>query len=141
MPMHEFSAKPFTVTQSDDYRQWEETRWRIVNTETGEVVDDAQGYGYKTAPKAYAAFGYKQKPKKHRKKPLKLAKTVQAWANRNSDFSEDLSDLIFQALKAGNSGQTISQLIMDAYTKYVATLPAAEQPKFSAVDFRRHWIA
>ncbi|MCI1687258.1 hypothetical protein [Schleiferilactobacillus harbinensis] len=72
---------------------------------------------------------------------MKLDKTVQVWANKHSDFSEDLSDLIFQALKAGNSGQTISQLIMDAYTKYVTTLPAAEQPEFSAADFRRYWTA
>lgn len=29
-----------------------ETRWCIVSTETGEVLDDAQGYGYKSARKS-----------------------------------------------------------------------------------------
>lgn len=38
-----------------------ETRYCIVSTETGEILDDAQGYGYKTARNAYAAYGYKGK--------------------------------------------------------------------------------
>lgn len=29
-----------------------ETRYKIVSVVTGEVLDDAQGYGYKTAQKA-----------------------------------------------------------------------------------------
>ena len=33
-----------------------ETRYRIVSTATGKVLDDAHGYGYKTAQKAHAAY-------------------------------------------------------------------------------------
>lgn len=35
-----------------------EKRFVIVDRETGEILDDAQGYGYKTPKKAYAAFYY-----------------------------------------------------------------------------------
>lgn len=34
-------------------------RWAIVDAETGEMLDDAQGYGFKSPRKAYAAYVYK----------------------------------------------------------------------------------
>lgn len=34
-------------------------RYVMVNLETGEIVDDCRGYGYKTKQSAYACFGYK----------------------------------------------------------------------------------
>ena len=37
-----------------------ETRFVIMDLETGEILDDAQGYGYKTAVKAHRAYGWKQ---------------------------------------------------------------------------------
>ncbi|EKZ0433753.1 hypothetical protein ENFAE_15000 [Enterococcus faecalis] len=36
-----------------------EDRYVIVDTQTGEIVDDCQGYGYRTSRRAYACFGYK----------------------------------------------------------------------------------
>lgn len=42
-----------------------EIRYRIINEENGSVLDDAQGYGYKSAQNAYKAFGYKTKTKKN----------------------------------------------------------------------------
>lgn len=38
-----------------------ETRYHIVSTATGKVLDDAHGYGYKTAQKAHAAYTYKKR--------------------------------------------------------------------------------
>ena len=38
-------------------------RYVIVDTSTGEIVDDAQGYGYRSKRKAYAAFAYKNQDK------------------------------------------------------------------------------
>lgn len=40
-----------------------EARYVIVDAATGEVLDDAQGYGYKSAQRAYAGFGYLTKDK------------------------------------------------------------------------------
>lgn len=39
--------------------KWKEKRWIIVNSETGEIIDDAQGYGYKSIQNAYKAIHYK----------------------------------------------------------------------------------
>ena len=38
-----------------------EKRFVIIDANTGELLDDAQGYGFKTAQKAYASYGYKSK--------------------------------------------------------------------------------
>ena len=40
-----------------------EIRYVIKNMESGEIVDDAQGYGYKSAQKAYAGWAYKNRDK------------------------------------------------------------------------------
>ncbi len=44
-----------------------ETRYRIEDVNTGEVLDDAQGHGYKTARKAYVGYSYKTGSKKKNK--------------------------------------------------------------------------
>ena len=36
-----------------------ERRYVIKDMESGTIVDDAQGYGYKSAQKAYAGWAYK----------------------------------------------------------------------------------
>ncbi len=44
-----------------EYDRNGETRYVIVNQETGEIMDDARGYGYKSKQNAYACYGYKRK--------------------------------------------------------------------------------
>lgn len=59
-------ARPFDVRHEPEDRYdigWTETRWRLVDEDTGEIVDDAQGWGYKTARNAYRAHAYKKRPK------------------------------------------------------------------------------
>lgn len=45
-----------------------EDRWVLVDKETGEIVDDAQGYGFTTERKAYACWAYKNRDKEQEKK-------------------------------------------------------------------------
>lgn len=54
------------------------SRWVMKNINTGEILDDAQGYGYRTAQKAHAAWAYKHPSKKqagNRKKNMRANKT------------------------------------------------------------------
>lgn len=51
--------------QIDGLPNMKEKRYVLVDTETGEIVDDSQGCGYKTAQGAYKAYGWK---KTHRRK-------------------------------------------------------------------------
>ena len=36
-----------------------EPRYIVIDAETGEILDDAQGFGYKTIGNAYRAYRYK----------------------------------------------------------------------------------
>ncbi len=44
-----------------------ERRYVVVDKENGNVLDDAQGYGYKTTRNAYAAYAYKHSRKQQKK--------------------------------------------------------------------------
>lgn len=41
-----------------------ETRYYVIDKETGEMIDDAQGWGYKSKEKAYKCIAYKLNKKK-----------------------------------------------------------------------------
>ena len=43
-----------------------ERRFVLVDTETGEIVDDAQGYGYTSAAGAHRAYGWKSKHRRRK---------------------------------------------------------------------------
>ncbi len=45
------------VVESPRLSKQHDKRYEIVNADTGEVLDDAQGYGYKDIRGAYAARG------------------------------------------------------------------------------------
>jgi len=45
-----------------------EIRFVLVDTETGEIVDDAQGYGYTSAVGAHKAYGWKQTHRREKKR-------------------------------------------------------------------------
>jgi hypothetical protein len=48
-----YTDNPYKAVKKDD-------KFVIIDTETGEILDDAQGYGYTTAQKAYKGYGWKR---------------------------------------------------------------------------------
>ncbi len=91
-----YRAAGYKVTSNDGY--WE-IRYRIVDKETGNVLDDAQGYGYKTAQNAYAAYGYKHRDKSKDKERKELEKKIVAWLKEHSDFSNLMEQIAFEIMK------------------------------------------
>lgn len=51
--------KKYRAKLSPTLSKRKDERYVMVNLETGEIVDDCRGYGYKTKQSAYACFGYK----------------------------------------------------------------------------------
>lgn len=47
--------------------EWD-NRYAIFNTDTGEIVDDCNGYGYTSPNKAWSAYGYKNRDEEEKKK-------------------------------------------------------------------------
>lgn len=86
-----------------------ETRYCIVDASTGEIVDDAQGYGYKTVRKAYAGFGFRTKAKASAGSVKAYAKNVKArrreildWIHHHRDLEDELED---EAMERARNGE------------------------------------
>ena len=69
--------------------------WVIVNQNTGEILDDAQGYGYRTAQKAHAAWSYKHRSDKS----VRNHKLAQQWWRKHKEFARDLNEEAFEIAK------------------------------------------
>lgn len=76
-----------------------EIRYCILSTDTGEVLDDAQGYGYKTAQKAYSAYAYKTRDKSKDKERAAKKKHIEQWMTENKSFVRLMDDYTFQIAK------------------------------------------
>ena len=69
--------------------------WVIVDQNTGEILDDAQGYGYRTAQKAHAAWSYKHRSDKS----VRNHKLAQKWWRKHKEFARDLDEEAFEIAK------------------------------------------
>ena len=73
------ASKNIKAIKSEVLSSRRSERYVIVDTETGEILDDAQGFGYKSASKAYAAFNYKNKSDKEKIEQMKYYSKVFKW--------------------------------------------------------------
>ena len=80
-----------------------ETRYVVVSTDTGEVLDDAQGYGYRTAQKAHAAYAYKIRNKSKDAQLKAKQHHIRQWLKEHKDFS-NLMDAIALDIAKGSWG-------------------------------------
>lgn len=66
-----------------------------------EILDDAQGYGYKSAQNAYRAWSYKSKPKKVQRHIKNTRRKIRDWVDENEEFFAGIEDDIFHVEKEG----------------------------------------
>ena len=76
-----------------------EMRFCIVSTDTGEILDDAQGYGYRTAQKAYSAYAYKTRDKTKDNEKQAKKKHIQQWMKEHKSFVKAMDDTAFEIAK------------------------------------------
>lgn len=69
--------------------------WILVDDETGKVLDDAQGYGYRTAQKAHAAYAYRHSNGKN--KASKEASKI--WWKKHKTDAKTLDQFAFEIAK------------------------------------------
>ena len=74
-------------------------RYVIKNIKTGKILDDAQGYGYKTAQKAYAAYAYKTRDKSLDKEKALKREKIKRWMKEHKDFVNDLECFAIEITK------------------------------------------
>lgn len=107
-------------------------RYVVVDEATGEVLDDAQGYGYKTAQNAHRAHAYKSMPPKKRRQRDAVKRRVHRWCGQHSDVVLHIEQAAFYAMKAGGA------LTVDDVREILAGHGLGELP-FSVEDLMKHW--
>lgn len=69
-----------------------------MDEDAGEIVDDAQGWGYKTARNAYRAHAYKKRPKSRRRKATSVERRVKRLMDANPGLHDAiLTDMVIAA--------------------------------------------
>lgn len=58
-------------------------RYCVVDTDTGEIIDDAQGYGYKTEEKAMAAYKWKNMDRNAKKQYFSKLEDIKKFMDEN----------------------------------------------------------
>ena len=74
------------VIQSKVLSKRDDQRFIIIDIETGQILDDAQGYGYKSKKKAYAAYYYKNRDKSKDIEKQKKTEIIKQWCKENKKF-------------------------------------------------------
>lgn len=96
-----------------------ETRYIVVSVSTNKIIDDAQGYGYKTKQGAEKAMWYKFKDGKSK---IDIAKKdANLFWKYNSEIKDCLEDIMFIGLKEGNklTKNELVNYVKDKYGKVI----------------------
>ncbi|WP_226359312.1 hypothetical protein [Pseudonocardia sp. ICBG601] len=90
-------------------------RYVVVDVATGEVIDDAQGYGYRSAQNAHRAHGYTSVSPKKKKQRAAVKLKVKDWCAAHPAFMADVEKMAFYALKDGESltRADVNRLLVD----------------------------
>ena len=100
MPLKERSGKLLREFININYKVINsQIRYVIKDMETGMIVDDAQGYGYKSAQKAYAGWAYKSRDKSRDAEKAEKEKVISKWMKENKPFIRLLDALAFEEWK------------------------------------------
>lgn len=91
--------KTFVEDYGDFQEKHTETRYIVVDEETGEVLDDAQGYGYKSAANAHRGYSYHKKPKKQQNAIKKSKKNAKKWLEKHPEVADSADDMFLRAEK------------------------------------------
>jgi hypothetical protein len=111
-------------------------RYIVVDKEAGEVLDDAQGYGYKTAQGAHKAYAYKTRDKSKDGEKAKKQKVMQAWCRENKEFVSELEDAAFDMAKGGYGAEAKFDA---AFEKKALEEAGYSELPFTASEFVRFW--
>lgn len=107
----------------------------VLDKDTGEVLDDAQGYGYKTKQKAYAGWTYKNRDRSKDKEKREKENAIRKWMKEHKNFVKMMDTFAFEIAK-GSWGPD------DKFdTKLVRQMLKDNDlhPDFSASELLRVW--
>lgn len=134
--MPKVAYKNITVVKDEKLSTYGDERFIVVDNETGEVLDDAQGYGYKTIKKAYRGFGYKNRTDEEKDKHNSLMKTLNSWSKKNRKVLDEIEDCAFYAWKDGEKFKLDDKLLTEILTSFEIKI---EELPFQLKDFIKNY--
>ena len=105
-------------------KYWKDGRYIIINENSGEIVDDAQGYGYKDKQKATKAMWWKFNGGKEKKDAEK--KLFNAWIKieTNKNIFDEINRIIEDNIKEiALKELSINEIIKEVENEKNITLP------------------
>ena len=93
----------YKVIRSKKLSNGYDNRYVIINPETQEILDDANGYGYKSKENAYKAWKYKTRSFEDQNERNKKYEAVIKWIDKNKKIIDELDNMAFYALKDGDN--------------------------------------
>ena len=127
-------AQEYKVVRSEKLSQPWDNRYVVVDL-VGNLLDDAQGYGYRSPQKAHAAFSYKTMSKRRRREKFKKEREIKKWLDEHPDFSDAMEDVAVHVMK-GSYGQGVK-----FNAKFVEKMLRDDglEPDFTAAELLRIW--
>lgn len=89
----------YEVVKSEELSTRYDERYIVISRDTRETLDDAQGYGYKSVRKAYAAYAYKMRTPEQKAAKEKKDAVLKKWCKENKSFIRDLDQFAFEIAK------------------------------------------
>lgn len=106
-------------------------RYVVVDEGTGEVLNDASGYGYKNAQNAHRGYGYKSMPPKKKQQRDAAKRQVQRWCAQHTELMQHVEQAMFYAMKDGEN-VTVTD-VGAILAEHGLELP------FAVNDLMKHW--
>lgn len=103
------------VIESANLSSEYDKRYVVVDKDSGQVLDDAQGYGYKSIQKAYAAYSYKTRDKSKDAEKRARKKHILSWLKEHEDFAGLMEAIAFDSVKCGEpfNAATVKQMLKE----------------------------
>ena len=99
LPKKGVIALNIEVIRSDVLSSEYDSRYVVVDKDSGAILDDAQGYGYKTVRGAYSAYAYKTRDKSKDKAKAQKRKQILSWMKQHKGFVEAMDTFAFEIAK------------------------------------------
>lgn len=129
-------SNPVSVIRSESLsRKRGDERFVVISVDTGKILDDAQGYGYKSAKKAWAAWKWKERgcPKPY------VNPEIKRWFSEHKKFCDDLEYASFHYIKdmcmeeRGTKQIPYGEIIKELLEEYGMEVP------FNVSDMAKTW--
>ncbi len=125
----------YTVVESKELSNGLYKRYVVIDQATGELLDNAHGYGYKTKQKAYAAYKYKHLTPEEKRKHEEKERRIQMWCSDHPKFITLMDNLSFEIVQ-GHWGNIEFNT---AFVKKMLLDSGYEHLPFTANELFRYW--